>query len=86
LTLRRKSLLYIVDTAGEGVMTQLQRLPTDTEVEKGADLAKLRDEAFINIIIGQQPLSDFDVFVEDWKKAGGDDWTSEVNDWWQSKA
>jgi putative aldouronate transport system substrate-binding protein len=86
LTLRRKSLLYIVDTAGEGVMTKLQRTPTETEIEKGADLAKIRDEAFINIIIGQQPLSDFDKFVEDWKKAGGDDWTREVNDWWQSKA
>ncbi len=77
--------LMILETAGDGVMTKLQRIPTPTEVAKGADLAKLRDQTFINIIIGQQPLSDFDRFVADWKAAGGDEWTAEVNDWWQSR-
>jgi len=83
-TLRRKSLLYIVDTASEGVMTKFQSVPTKTMVEKGADLAKLQDQAFINIIIGQQPLSDFDTFVEQWKATGGDQVTEEVNAWWES--
>ena len=83
--LRRKSLLFIVDTASEGVMTQLQRLPTKTQIEKGADLSKLQNQTFINIIIGQQPLSDWDKFVDQWKKLGGDQWTQEVNEWWQTR-
>ena len=84
-TANNKCRLMILDTANEGVMSQLQRTPTPTEVERGADLAKLRDQTFINIIIGQQPLSDWDKFVDQWKKMGGDQWTQEVNEWWQSK-
>ena len=55
------------------------------EVAKGADLDKMRDQAFINIIIGQQPVSDFDKFVDQWKKGGGGDWTNEVNEWWATQ-
>jgi len=77
--------LRILETADQGVMTQLQRTPTPTQIERGADLDKLRDEAFINIIIGQQPVSAWDEFVNQWKAMGGDQWTQEVNEWWQSK-
>ena len=80
-----KCRLRILETASEGVMTKLQRTPLPTEIAKGADLAKLRDQTFINIIIGQQPLSDWDKFVDQWKKMGGDQWTKEVNDGWHSK-
>ncbi len=85
-TANNKCRLMILETANEGVMTQLQRTPTPTQVERGADLEKLMDQAFINIIIGQQPLSDWDTFVEQWKSVGGDQWTQEVNEWWASKA
>ena len=50
MTLRRKSLLYIVDTAGEGAMTQLQRTPTETEIEKGADLAKKYGDGTVHVV------------------------------------
>jgi putative aldouronate transport system substrate-binding protein len=81
-----RSRLLILETAGQGVMTKLQTTPTKTANAKGADLNKLRDQAFVNIIIGQQPLADWDKFVDQWKKAGGDDWTKEVNDWWATKS
>ena len=55
--------------------------PTATMVEKGAYLQKIELETFTKIIIGAAPISDFDKFVEDWKKAGGDDVTKEVNEW-----
>ncbi|MGQ9680907.1 MAG: extracellular solute-binding protein [Anaerolineae bacterium] len=86
LTLRRKSLLYIVETSGEAVLTKFMGLPTPTQLEKGGDLSKLENETFINIIIGQQPLSDWDRFVEQWKSMGGDQWTREVNEWWHARA
>ena len=77
--------LRILETADQGVMTQLQRTALPTELERGADLEKLRNQTFINIIIGQQPVSDWDTFVEQWKAAGGEQWTQEVNEWWQSR-
>lgn len=59
--------------------------PTKTETEKGATLNSLEDETFMKIVTGLAPISEFDNFVEQWKKLGGDDWTSEVNDWYKSK-
>ena len=52
--------------------------------EKKAYLDKLELETFTNIIMGQAPIDEFDVFVENWKKSGGDDISKEVNEWYQS--
>jgi putative aldouronate transport system substrate-binding protein len=57
--------------------------PTPTMVERKSTLAKLQDETFIKIILGE-PIDSFDKFVEDWKKLGGDQMTQEVNDWYAS--
>ncbi|MCC3375248.1 extracellular solute-binding protein [Cohnella sp. REN36] len=56
--------------------------PTPTMVEKNAILLKKRDEVFIKIIMNQAPVDEFDKFVSDWKKLGGDQITQEVNDWY----
>ncbi|MFE5320790.1 extracellular solute-binding protein [Paenibacillus sp. NPDC056579] len=45
---------------------------------KWANLAKLEDEAFLRIIVGDKPLDYFETFVSEWKKQGGDDVTKEV--------
>lgn len=58
--------------------------PTPTMVERKATLEKLEKEEFVKIIMGQSPVSDFDKFVENWKKLGGDDITKEVNEWYSS--
>lgn len=55
--------------------------PTETMVEKRATLEKMEKEVFIKIIMGEAPIDDFDKFVEDYYKLGGENITKEVNDW-----
>jgi putative aldouronate transport system substrate-binding protein len=81
-----ESRLFILDTAADGKMTALQRLPTPTLLERGADLKKVVDEAILGIITGEKPMSAFDEMVTQWKELGGDQVTKEVNEWWASKA
>ncbi|MFF2483917.1 extracellular solute-binding protein [Paenibacillus sp. NPDC058071] len=52
---------------------------TPTMNRKWVNLKKLEDETFIQIIMGDKPIDAFDQFVADWKKQGGDEITSEVN-------
>ncbi|MNO49172.1 Lipoprotein LipO precursor [compost metagenome] len=54
--------------------------PTATMVEKNATLQKMEEEVFTKIVMGQS-IDNFDKFVEDWKKLGGDQITKEVNEW-----
>ena len=53
---------------------------TDSMADKNASLEKLMVEVFTKIIMGD-PIDNFDKFVEDWKKLGGDTITQEVNEW-----
>jgi putative aldouronate transport system substrate-binding protein len=57
--------------------------PTKTMQEKGAYLDKLEMETFAKIIMGELGIDAFDKFVEDWKKAGGENIIAEVNEWYQ---
>lgn len=52
---------------------------TDSMSQKGATLTQMRDTTFTKIIMGDVPLSEFDKFVSQWKKLGGDDIIKEVN-------
>lgn len=45
---------------------------------KWPELQNLENETFLNIIVGDSPLSDFDVFVAKWKSMGGEEITEEV--------
>jgi putative aldouronate transport system substrate-binding protein len=80
-----QSRLYILETAGQGVIDEFQRLPTQTMIERGVDLAKLRDESILAFFIGQRPLSEFDQFVNQYNELGGAKVTEEVNEWWHSR-
>jgi putative aldouronate transport system substrate-binding protein len=53
--------------------------PTDTMATKGATLNKLELETFVKIIYGQESIDEFDKFVKNWNKLGGDQMTEEVN-------
>ncbi|WP_276358140.1 extracellular solute-binding protein [Cohnella caldifontis] len=57
--------------------------PTPTMVERKATLEKMQNETFVKIILGQS-IDEFDKFVADWKKLGGDKITQEVNEWYAS--
>jgi len=59
--------------------------PTPTMVSKLNTLAQMQNETYIKIIMGNAPLSDFEKFVANWKKVGGDKITKEVNDWYKGR-
>ncbi|WP_176706452.1 extracellular solute-binding protein [Paenibacillus hemerocallicola] len=54
--------------------------PTKRMVQKQANLSRLEEEVLTKIIMGA-PLEDFDKFVDDWRRLGGDEMTKEVNEW-----
>jgi len=59
--------------------------PTPTMADRQEILLKKRDEVFFKIIMNQVSVDEFDKFVEEWKKLGGDAMTKEVNEWYKSK-
>jgi putative aldouronate transport system substrate-binding protein len=46
--------------------------PTPTQVERNATLNAKELEVFTKIILNQAPIDEFDKFVEEWKKLGGE--------------
>jgi len=58
---------------------EYHNIPTPTMVERSSTLEKMEIEVFMRIIMGAD-IEEFDKFVEDWKKLGGDDITKEMND------
>lgn len=57
--------------------------PTATMVERQTTLDKMQNEVFVRIILGA-PIGEFDKFVQDWNKLGGEQITREVNDYYAS--
>ncbi|GGD95067.1 extracellular solute-binding protein [Paenibacillus nasutitermitis] len=58
---------------------------TPTMTAKKSTLDKMKQEVFTKIIMGQSDIGEFDKFFADWKKFGGDDITTEVNEWYKAK-
>ncbi|RED75777.1 extracellular solute-binding protein [Cohnella phaseoli] len=56
--------------------------PTPTMVDRQEILTKKRDEVYFKIMMNQVSVDEFDKFVEEWKKLGGDEITKEVNEWY----
>lgn len=64
-----------------GIANELKTvLPSETRYK--AELDKLSSETYIAIITGDKPIDEFDSFVEEWNKLGGDKLTQEANDWY----
>ena len=53
---------------------------TETMETKWANLRKMEEETFAKIVMGKADISEFDTFVENWKKQGGDQILKEIND------
>ncbi|WP_454190481.1 extracellular solute-binding protein [Paenibacillus sp. Marseille-Q7038] len=62
------------------VMNEFIYAPTKTMNTKQATLDKLRAETFLKIIYGNLSIDEFDNFVTNWKKLGGNQITQEVNE------
>jgi len=58
--------------------------PTETMIEKQAILNNLQIETFVNIILGRS-IDEFDQFVVEWHKLGGEIITTEVNEWFAGR-
>lgn len=58
--------------------------PTERMAEVKPNLDKMVLETYIKIIMGEYPIEQFDTFVADWKKAGGDEITAQVDEWYKA--
>ncbi|GGD58238.1 extracellular solute-binding protein [Paenibacillus nasutitermitis] len=58
--------------------------PGSAMLEKKPVLDAKMSEIMIKIIMNQVPIDDFDKFVAEWKKLGGDEITAEVNEWYKT--
>ncbi|BBI32872.1 extracellular solute-binding protein [Cohnella abietis] len=58
--------------------------PGTNMMEKRPVLEAKMSEVFIKIIMNQVSIDEFDKFVVEWKKLGGDAITAEVNEWYAS--
>jgi putative aldouronate transport system substrate-binding protein len=58
---------------------EYKNIPTPSMVDKGSTLDKMENETFIKIIMGAS-IDEFDKFIENWKKLGGDEITKELNE------
>jgi len=63
---------------------QYNTAPTETMVDRMSFLQDEQNRVFTGIINGTKSLDDFDKFVDDWNRLGGEDITKEVNDWYKS--
>lgn len=66
------------------VQNKFVSVPTATMATHQVDLDTIEISGLGQILVGEQPLDYFDVFVTEWKNIGGDDVTREVNEWYQS--
>ncbi|MDF2671096.1 MAG: extracellular solute-binding protein, partial [Paenibacillus sp.] len=53
--------------------------PPPAMAQKFANLQKLELEMFTKIVLGSASISEFDDFVAQWKKLGGEEITNELN-------
>jgi len=74
---------YVIEKLDNGLIQSQQFFgpPTKTMSEKGAILDKMMLETFTKIIMGESKIDEFDTFVANWHKLGGDQITQEVNEW-----
>lgn len=52
----------------------------ETLLSSGSTLDDILKEGFTKIIVGEKPVEYFDTLVENWKAAGGEAATKEVNE------
>jgi putative aldouronate transport system substrate-binding protein len=66
-------------TNGLTVTTPLKVPSTPTMAQKMPTLTKMEEVFYTKVILGEAGAADFDKFVADWKKQGGDEITAELN-------
>lgn len=62
------------------IKSKLWGVTPDALLNAGSTLDDILTEGFTKIIIGEEPIDYFDTVVENWKRAGGDQATTEMNE------
>lgn len=75
---------HVFNTRDEGYVNKFLGANTERMTQALPDLNTLEDSYYTEILIGQRPLDDFDVYVEEWLASGGAEVTEDVNAWWQA--
>ena len=75
-------LSYQNDSNVELVHDQFLGAPGEVMTSKKNTLDDMLKQTFIKIIAGQADVDSFDTTVAEWKTAGGNDMTAEVNEWY----
>lgn len=72
------------DLAEKNLLTydQCGAIVTDTMVDSLAQLDKMELETFTRIITGDAVIDEFDSFVENWNRMGGEQITAEINEFY----
>lgn len=65
---------------GRSVMTKSYFSRTLPSAADFTEITKLEEEFKVDVITGKRPASDYDAFLEQWRKMGGDKMTQEAND------
>jgi putative aldouronate transport system substrate-binding protein len=68
----------VIKNAGDGLLT-------DAERKYSADLSTLISAEYSKFITGKRDIGEFDKFVQEWKTAGGSQWTKEINERFKAK-
>lgn len=72
------------EKSGDYVADLYAGAPTELMSEKQAYLNKLELETYTRIIMGTQPIDEFDTFVDNWNSNGGAEITAEINEWYKN--
>jgi len=76
--------MYEAWKSNQYVMNAFYGPPTKTMTQRWSTLQDTFDQGFLQIIMGQKPMTYFDTLVQQWKQLGGADITSEVNTWYKT--
>lgn len=79
------SILKKVVDEKRALVTEIHGADTPIYAQKKATLDKMELDTFTKIIMGAVPIDEFDKFVENWKKLGGEEATKEVNEAYGNK-
>ena len=59
--------------------------PTKSQIANEQILNDMFAEYALKIVTGEYPIEKYDEFIDQWYLQGGQDWTDEVNEWYESQ-
>lgn len=59
--------------------------PTESQLNNESILNDMFAEYALKIVTGEYPVDKYDEFIENWYAQGGEQWTNEVNEWFEGQ-